>query len=214
MELSNNARRGTTRQPTCVHCSQRGHMSDDCPSQVSSSRGRQHSRSLNSENGGMMDLNSLFHSSLYVACHSQYDKCPGSRFYLFKFLLLICTTTNPTSDNAGRNPVVCGGCGTPCVLLTASTATNRGRKFYKCLSQACNFFVWADSVDTNSMGRGSGPQANSTTGRGGRSRGRRGAHTGQGTTFVTATGEPVSGQRCYSCGDPSHFANVCPNRHI
>jgi DNA topoisomerase-3 len=23
----------------------------------------------------------------------------------------------------------------------------------------------------------------------------------------------VSGIRCFSCGDPSHFANACPNRN-
>jgi DNA topoisomerase-3 len=31
---------------------------------------------------------------------------------------------------------------------------------------------------------------------------------------VTATGDPISGRRCYTCGDPSHFANVCPNRGL
>lgn len=35
---------------------------------------------------------------------------------------------------------------------------------------------------------------------------------GAGVAFVTATGDPVSGRRCFVCGDPSHFANVCPNR--
>lgn len=53
----------------------------------------------------------------------------------------------------------------------------------------------------------------------GRGRGRGRSRSGSGgrrvheneMTFVSATGEPISG-RCFVCGDPSHFANVCPNR--
>lgn len=54
----------------------------------------------------------------------------------------------------------------------------------------------------------------------GRSRGRGRNQGGQrgwqttNSTFVTATGEPLSGRRCFTCGDPAHFANVCPNRGI
>lgn len=36
----------------------------------------------------------------------------------------------------------CTTCGTPCVLRTANTANNRGRKFYSCSSQECNFFMY------------------------------------------------------------------------
>ncbi|XP_058092918.1 DNA topoisomerase 3-alpha isoform X2 [Magnolia sinica] len=164
MEPSNNAQGGNTRQASCVHCSQRGHSSNDCPSQVSNTRGNRRGRNLNSENG--------------------------------------------------TDPVVCNACGTPCVLRTANTTANRGRKFYTCQSQECNFFVWEDTIDNNGVGRGGGPHGNSPTRRGGRGRGRRGAHNAADATFVTATGEPVSGRRCFACGDPSHFANVCPNRGL
>lgn len=59
----------------------------------------------------------------------------------------------------------------------------------------------------------------SNTRRSGRGRGRGRGRNGSGgrrvheneMTFVSATGEPISG-RCFVCGDPSHFANVCPNR--
>lgn len=59
----------------------------------------------------------------------------------------------------------------------------------------------------------------SNTRRSGRGRGRGRGRSGSGgrrvheneMTFVSATGEPISG-RCFVCGDPSHFANVCPNR--
>uniref|UniRef100_A0A0E0K969 DNA topoisomerase n=1 Tax=Oryza punctata TaxID=4537 RepID=A0A0E0K969_ORYPU len=47
-----------------------------------------------------------------------------------------------------------------------------------------------------------------TQGRGRRGRGRNNA---DGMMFVAATGEPVHGS-CFTCGDPTHFANVCPNR--
>lgn len=40
----------------------------------------------------------------------------------------------------------------------------------------------------------------------------RGSARGAASTFVSATGDPISGGRCFVCGDPSHFANVCPNR--
>lgn len=74
------------------------------------------------------------------------------------------------------------------------------------------FGRWEDSVDNN---RGRGAQrgrcstARGSRGRGGHGRGGRGLAGA--TTFVTATGEPVS-LRCYACGDPSHFANACPLR--
>lgn len=47
----------------------------------------------------------------------------------------------------------------------------------------------------------------------GRQRGQRGGQTIN-STFVNATGEPLSGRRCFACGDPAHFANVCPNRGV
>lgn len=55
-------------------------------------------------------------------------------------------------------------------------------------------------------------RSSSSTARSG-SRGGRGQRGGrsEGSTFVSATGEPISG-RCFICGDPSHFANACPNR--
>ncbi|XP_068646576.1 DNA topoisomerase 3-alpha [Aristolochia californica] len=120
---------------------------------------------------------------------------------------------NQTSGS-GRAPVVCNSCGTPCILRTSNTTANRGRKFYSCQSQECNFFVWEDNVENNGTGRGASTNRGTATRRGGRGRARREGMSSTSTagTFVTATGEPVSGGRCYSCGDPSHFANVCPNR--
>jgi len=46
---------------------------------------------------------------------------------------------------AGESSFSCSNCGTPCVLRTANTTNNRGRKFYKCQSQECNFFAYAAS---------------------------------------------------------------------
>ncbi|CAL9188554.1 DNA topoisomerase 3-alpha-like isoform X2 [Musa acuminata AAA Group] len=111
--------------------------------------------------------------------------------------------------------VQCNSCGATCALRTANTESNRGRKFYTCQSQECGFFVWADSLEdggTRGHGgsRGGNGRSSSTARRGGRARGRRDAPT-NGVAFVSATGEPVSGS-CFVCGDPSHFANACPNR--
>ncbi|KAJ4839363.1 hypothetical protein Tsubulata_043160 [Turnera subulata] len=118
----------------------------------------------------------------------------------------------------GESSISCGTCGSPCTLRTANTANNRGRKFYSCPSNACNFFVWEDNLN-NGTGTGTRtvPRANISTSasnssrRGGHNRGmQNGGHAGG--TFVSATGDPISGRRCYVCGDPSHFANACPNR--
>ncbi|MED6216586.1 DNA topoisomerase 3-alpha [Stylosanthes scabra] len=120
----------------------------------------------------------------------------------------------------GEAAVSCSSCGMPCVLRTANTENNRGRKFYSCQSQECNFFVWEDSLNNGAGGRNftrasniprANPGRNGGRGSRGRGRGRNGSHAAN-TTFVSATGDPVSGRRCYVCGDPSHFANMCPNR--
>ncbi|XP_051141098.1 DNA topoisomerase 3-alpha isoform X2 [Andrographis paniculata] len=114
----------------------------------------------------------------------------------------------------GQSSIPCTSCGAPCNLRTANTAANRGRKFYSCQAQGCNFFVWEDNANSG----GTVPHQNiyrsasNSRGGGGRTRGRgnrsRGEHN---ATFVSATGEPISG-RCFVCGDPSHFANACPTR--
>ncbi|KAM0010754.1 putative DNA topoisomerase transcription factor interactor and regulator CCHC(Zn) family [Helianthus debilis subsp. tardiflorus] len=118
-----------------------------------------------------------------------------------------------TSSAPGDSPIPCPTCGSLCVLKTANTESNRGRKFYSCQTQGCKFFVcWEDSVPTT-RGGGSG-SATTTSRRGGRGGGR-GSGGGQGggdVRFVSATGDPVSGRSCFICGDPSHFANACPNR--
>ena len=79
---------------------------------------------------------------------------------------------------------------------------------------------WEDSISngTGNATIGSNSGGSGRRGRGG-GRGNRGGgqrgegRGGGGTSFVSATGEPVSGRRCFSCGDPSHFANACPNRN-
>ena len=52
------------------------------------------------------------------------------------------TCSYETLDYAGESSIPCNVCGTPCILRTANTENNRGRKFYSCQSQECNFFVY------------------------------------------------------------------------
>ncbi|GMP25158.1 hypothetical protein CsSME_00002157 [Camellia sinensis var. sinensis] len=122
---------------------------------------------------------------------------------------------NQQSDNAGESSIPCDTCGTPCILCTANTESNRGRKFYSCQSQGCNFFAWEDSLNNSNRGRSVlranvSSSASNTIARGGRGRGGRSGRAVD-TTFVSATGDPISGRRCFVCGDPSHLANVCAN---
>ncbi|CAL1379749.1 unnamed protein product [Linum trigynum] len=174
-------------QNPCIYCNQPGHASMDCPSQQQSAPPRSaRSRGTNQQN------------------------------------------VQSTSS------VTCTTCGAPCTLRTANTEANRGRKFYSCNSQACNFFAWEDSLANGGGPQRSVPRANGSGGsssataarrRGGGGGGRgggggggrgRGVQNGfvsaRDATFVSATGEELSGRRCYVCGDPSHFANSCPNR--
>ncbi|CAA7404068.1 unnamed protein product [Spirodela intermedia] len=115
----------------------------------------------------------------------------------------------------GRLSIACDNCGATCALRTANTANNRGRKFYSCQSQECNFFKWEDELESaGTEGRGAShrsSRSSSANRRGGQGRRQGREAVNADVTFVTATGDPVSG-RCYVCGDPSHFANACPSR--
>ncbi|KAI8032637.1 DNA topoisomerase 3-alpha [Camellia lanceoleosa] len=120
------------------------------------------------------------------------------------------------NQQSGESSISCDTCGTPCTLRTVNTESNRGRKFYSCQSQGCNFFAWEDSLNNSNRGRSVSranvsSSASNTIARGGRGRGGQSGRAVD-TTFVSATGDPISGRRCFVCGDPSHFANVCPNR--
>ena len=55
------------------------------------------------------------------------------------------------TSNASGAPL-CPGHNLPCRVLTASTATNMGRQFYKCSmpdDEKCDFFEWADGIQGN-----------------------------------------------------------------
>lgn len=130
------------------------------------------------------------------------------------------TQNSRNASDAGQ--VLCTTCGEPCISRIANTEANRGRKFYKCQNASCGFFVWEDELENvvpRGRGRGgrrSSRQTSASAGRrgGGQARGRRGRGrnaNADGMMFVSATGEPVHGC-CFICGDPSHFANACPNR--
>ncbi|XVF16931.1 hypothetical protein REPUB_Repub10bG0073300 [Reevesia pubescens] len=122
-----------------------------------------------------------------------------------------------TNLQSGNPSISCSTCGTVCALRTANTTNNRGRKFYSCPSQDCNFFIWEDDLNNGNGGRSIprasiNSSASNSSRRGGRGQFGHNGALSAGVTFVSATGDPVSSRRCYVCGDPSHFANVCPTR--
>ncbi|CAN6681600.1 unnamed protein product [Malus baccata var. baccata] len=216
---NNNVPRSNTRQGPCIYCHQAGHSSGDCPSQSSGPRSvRPQSMNVQSARGGgpAMSNNVQRSNTRQGACiychqtgHSSGD-CPSQSSGPQS------ARPRPMNVQSGQVSISCSTCGAPCALRTANTTANRGRKFYSCQSQACNFFVWEDSLNNDNGGRGFqranvSASASNPTRNGGSGRGGRGADAA-GVSFVSATGDPVSGRRCFACGDPSHFANVCPNR--
>lgn len=73
---------------------------------------------------------------------------------------------------------------------------------------------WEDDANGGvaaTQGSSSRSASNRSRRGGGRGRSNRSGGRENDVSFVSATGEPISG-RCFVCGDPSHFANVCPNR--
>ncbi|KAM0870274.1 hypothetical protein ACQ4PT_040115 [Festuca glaucescens] len=132
-------------------------------------------------------------------------------------------STHTQNSRNASGQVLCTTCGEACISRTANTEANRGRKFYKCQNAGCGFFAWEDELENvvprgrGRGGRGSSSRqasASASAGRRGGGRGRRGRGRNEdsdGMTFVSATGDTVHGC-CFTCGDPSHFANVCPNR--
>lgn len=55
-------------------------------------------------------------------------------------------TTKPASplDSADFKPLC--SCSSAAALLTAKTAENAGRQFFKCAHNRCKFFIWADHI--------------------------------------------------------------------
>jgi bloom syndrome protein len=59
-------------------------------------------------------------------------------------------------SSLGQTPL-CPGHGVPCRILTARSANNNGREFYKCSlpeDQKCDFFQWVDGVEGSSYQAG------------------------------------------------------------
>eukprot|EP01082_Thalassiosira_pseudonana_P003101 g2477.t1.1.5e174189 g2477 g2477.t1 contig12:204542-207964(-) len=59
---------------------------------------------------------------------------------------------NKSSMGGNEGAPLCPGHNVPCRELTAQTATNNGRQFYKCSlpeGEQCDFFEWADGNDGN-----------------------------------------------------------------
>lgn len=164
------------------------------------------------------DLHTVFRTASQFANEQQ---TPGVNPQGFRSTHTGLTQNSRNASSSGE--VLCTTCGEACINRTANTEANRGRKFYKCQNPGCGFFVWEDELDNVApRGRGRGSRgggrqasasASASAGRRGGGRGRRGRGNtdADGMTFISATGDTVHGC-CFTCGDPSHFANACPNR--
>ncbi len=56
------------------------------------------------------------------------------------------------NGSSNQGAPLCPGHNEPCIILTANTASNPGRKFYKCSlpdDMKCDFFQWADGIEGN-----------------------------------------------------------------
>jgi hypothetical protein len=107
------------------------------------------------------------------------------------------------------------------ILLSSSSdfilSSAYGNIIFYMMYPICLRRRWEDNLNNGSAPR-SAPRPNMSNSasnpsrRGGRGRGVQNAGRAADVTFVSATGEPISGRRCFVCGDPSHFANACPSR--
>ncbi|KAJ3673895.1 hypothetical protein LUZ60_005887 [Juncus effusus] len=187
---------------------------------TNSGRGQGATETPRSSAGGVANARRAISCTNCSQTGHSFQDCPSC------FVDTRTTTRAPQNSRNISDDLPCSRCGATCVQRTAGTENNRGRKFYKCQSENCSFFIWEDELrnqmssrTTTIGGRGRGGARSAATsardgarGRGrGRARGGRGRGGSGDAAFVTATGEPATG-RCFVCGDPSHFANVCPDR--
>ncbi|XP_057856163.2 DNA topoisomerase 3-alpha isoform X2 [Cryptomeria japonica] len=133
--------------------------------------------------------------------------CIGGCDGILKELIEICGTGPARGRQPAQAPVnsrqsACRNCGQPGHSSNECPQLPRGRP----------------SVNSSRGGRASSSRGRAPSTRGGRanrtsSTSSRGRRQGNGS-FVSATGEQLSAgdRRCFVCGDPSHFANACPNR--
>eukprot|EP00804_Cyclotella_cryptica_P004283 CCRYP_013482-RD/>CCRYP_013482-RD protein AED:0.03 eAED:0.03 QI:147/1/1/1/1/1/5/481/1228 len=60
--------------------------------------------------------------------------------------------SNHNNNDNDQDTPLCPGHNLPCRLLTAQTASNNGRQFYKCSlpdGEQCDFFQWVDGIEGN-----------------------------------------------------------------
>eukprot|EP00547_Thalassionema_nitzschioides_P005472 CAMPEP_0194204474 /NCGR_PEP_ID=MMETSP0156-20130528/3983_1 /TAXON_ID=33649 /ORGANISM="Thalassionema nitzschioides, Strain L26-B" /LENGTH=1111 /DNA_ID=CAMNT_0038930501 /DNA_START=141 /DNA_END=3476 /DNA_ORIENTATION=+ len=80
----------------------------------------------------------------YQMMSSPLSNCRQTHFSTASSLM---KSTNPS--NPSETALLCPGHSDPCRLLTANTAANKGRQFYKCSrdTDPCDFFEWADGME-------------------------------------------------------------------
>ncbi|CAM6099776.1 unnamed protein product [Calypogeia fissa] len=203
---------GSTNQPSCTVCGRTGHISTQCPGGQSGLRAAGPVGGRGSANGS---ANHRACSTCGQLGHFSTD-CPRSH-------------GGGTGRGGGDDDIRCN-CNETCTLLTAQTENNRGRKFYKCPTNACQFFMWEDAgtssrgpPESGRSGMSNNGSRGSTSGvnrgqAGSRANGRGNATTGRGrrgggasSRGGTSRGSSDRGN-CFKCGQSGHWSNACPQR--
>jgi hypothetical protein len=102
-----------------------------------------------SNSGGYSDVDNFSNSNDGNYTSSSSYQTPS----MSRAIHAVNSNANASSNHHGVDSVpLCPGHQRPCRILTANTAANMGREFYKCSlpeGEACDFFQWLDGMEGN-----------------------------------------------------------------
>ncbi|XP_024517845.1 DNA topoisomerase 3-alpha-like [Selaginella moellendorffii] len=153
----------------CYRCGQAGHWSRDCSMRpAGNASGIQPPPAMNLSSkscpcgAGMCVLRT---SNTAKNPGRQFLTCPapqGAKCSFFEWCDAAgapSTNQPPQAQQPGEPELKCRNCNQPCVVFTARTDKNSGRRFYKCKNEDCHFFKWCDEAFAPSSSPGYKPPA-------------------------------------------------------